>query len=69
MTIHFRGDWYYDHNIALYEGKFLWHVVRFKIANGFAVGTWVAGGVNKTREEAERNGLAAIKADAPRGEG
>jgi hypothetical protein len=63
--IHLRDGWAYDHNIAAWEGKFVWHVVRFKfdrtrITQGMA-GTWIAGGTAATREEAERDGMAVIE--------
>ncbi len=64
MTTHQRGEWTYDHNIAAWKGKFVWHVVRLKVDPGrdiqSVLGTWVAGGVAATREEAEREGEAAI---------
>ncbi len=64
MTIYHRGEWHYDLNIWPREGKFIWHVVCLKvdrtrdIQNVF--GTLVATGIATSREEAEREGVAAI---------
>jgi|GEM_PF-3696386 len=67
MTIHVRGDWCYDHDVNPYEAGFIWHVVRFQIdprrPTQVTMGTWIAGGIAATREEAEREGMAAINAD------
>ncbi len=68
MAILPRGQWYYDLNITAWEGKFVWHVVRFKIDPARAIqvasGTWVAGGIAATREEAEREGVPVIDRDS-----
>ncbi len=68
MAIHLRGQWCYDLNITAWEGKFVWHVVRFKIdparVTQVASGTWVTGGIAATRQEAEREGIPAIDRDS-----
>ena len=62
MTIYHRGEWHYDLNIWPREGKFIWHVVRLKVdRTGRTVfGEFVATKIAASREEAERDGEAAI---------
>ena len=74
MPIHIHGDWCYDYNVSPHAGKFYWHVVRFKIdphrSAQVTGGSWIAGGIAVKRDEAEHEGLAAIKRDvASRGAG
>lgn len=60
MTIYHRGEWHYDLNIWPREGKFIWHVVRLKVDLRNVLGTLVDTGIAASREEAKRDGVAAI---------
>ncbi len=60
MTIYHRGEWHYDLNIWPREGKFIWHVVRLKVGIRNVFATLVDTGIATSREEAEREGVAAI---------
>ena len=68
MTIYDRGEWHYDLDISPWEGKFVWHVVRLKIdrkrPTQVVLGSWVAGGIAATQQEAEHEGMAAIDRDS-----
>ena len=68
MTIHVRGDWHYDLSISSWEGKFVWNVIRMKIdlkrTAQATLGTLVASGIAATRQEADREGVAAIDREA-----
>ncbi len=60
MTIHLRGEWAYDHNITAWEGKFFWHVVRFKLTVPTPIGGWLVRGLpaGSQRPVRRRNGTA-----------